>query len=211
MSSQKHRDKDEGRGDSDFDRICNPITRLRLWLKSKVFWEAWKFYIFLFLPGRLTLHPMQVKGWIWNWFHNALGKISQETQWYVPREKKIVFFPLLFIINYRCADEGFAWDWDESWPLFSQLERLLQGWSLQWACLLTLSELFFSTCWGAGMERCVSKGGIVLKPVGWPWTRLPRLTVWSLVTSGQALAGPCRLATQRCLMENSLLRWFNQG
>lgn len=25
---------------------------------------------------------------------------------------------------------------------------------------------FFSTCWGAGMERRVRKGGIVLKPVG---------------------------------------------
>lgn len=32
--SQKHRDKDEGRGDSDFDRICNPISLLRFVMEA---------------------------------------------------------------------------------------------------------------------------------------------------------------------------------
>lgn len=53
-----------------------------------------------------------------------------------------------------------------------------------------LSALCFSTCcWGTWMEKCVRKGVIVLKPVGWTWTRERRLTVWSLMTSGQVLAG----------------------
>lgn len=58
------------------------------------------------------------------------------------REGEIV--SLSFIINYRCVCvfEGFAWVWDESWTPVSKLERPLQVWPAQSACLLVLLELF---------------------------------------------------------------------
>lgn len=56
-------------------------------------------------------------------------------------------------------------------------------------CSCYLSCFFSSCCWGKGMESCVTKGGFVPKPVGWTCTRERRLTVWSLVTFGQVLAG----------------------
>lgn len=54
--------------------------------------------------------------------------------------------------------------------------------------------VFSTCCWGTGMEGCVRKGTIVLKPVGRTRTRERRLTVWSLMKSGQVLAGWLRSA-----------------
>lgn len=172
-------------------------------------WEPWKFRIFLFPPGRLTLHPMQVKGWIWNWFHNALGKFLRKTPWDVPRERKIVFFPFIYHQLQVCGwgiCMSLGWVMNSFQPAGTPTTRLISA-----VCMFAhvIWVVVFSTCcWGTGMERCVRKGGIVLKPVGRTRTRQHRLTVWSLVTFR---AGPRRLATQRCLMENSLLRWLNQG
>lgn len=33
--SQKHRDKEKGKGDSHFDRICNSISRLRIVIEGE--------------------------------------------------------------------------------------------------------------------------------------------------------------------------------
>ena len=63
--------KEKGRGDSNFDRICNPITQLRYVIEVNgevvvCSLRAVETLDFSFLPGRLTLHLMQVKGRIWN-------------------------------------------------------------------------------------------------------------------------------------------------
>lgn len=47
----------------------------------------------------------------------------------------------------------------------------------------------FFTCHDTWMGKCVKKEGIVLKPVGRTGIRDCWLTVWSLTTSGQVLAG----------------------
>lgn len=58
---------------------------------------------------------------------------------------------------------------------------------------------------GTGTERRVRKKGVIVLKSSWANVDKGerRLAVWSLVTSGQVLAG---LATQRCLIENNLLR-----
>lgn len=120
---------------------------------------------------------------------------------------------LLFLINYRCTCVCF---WgicvQPGWVMNScqqagTASSSVTGVPCMFAHVITV-VCFSTCCWGSGAERWVGKGAIVQKPVG-------RMQTWErqadCVVSGYVRAGSCRLTTQRCLMENNLLRWLNQG
>lgn len=134
---------------------------LESWLESKVRLGCVKelqwIWVFVF-PLAGSVHLMQVKRWIWSWFHKTLSKFLRNAMGCAKVEDNCFF--LLFIINYRCVHEGYAWVEYESWTFLSQLERLLQGWSKQWACLFMLSGLFSTCCCGMWMERWARKEGL---------------------------------------------------
>lgn len=128
--------------------------------------EYWKdldfFFFFPFPLGRLTVHPMQVKGWIWNWFHNTLGKFLRETLRDVPRLKKIVFFffsssitgvPLTNLHEPRMSHELFSARWNTYYKADLNTEHVSSCYR----------RCFFHWLLGYVNGKTCEKAGIVLK------------------------------------------------
>lgn len=207
--ARKHKDKGKEKGDSDFNRICNSIGQLTIVIeveggivvwgerpgKFEFFFASWQAYC-ASNPGEkvdMGLISQHIRGIL---ERNTIGCAN--------REENCFFSPFysssitgVCLHDSRMSHELF---W-ASWNAYHSQRR--------WTCSLMLSVLFFSTaCRGTWMWRWPRKEGFGLKPVGRTGMGDCWLTVWSLMTSG---AGPCRLATQRCLIENNLLRWLNQG
>lgn len=102
--------KDKGRGDSDFDRICNPISRLRfaiqvygevvLCCENPGFFSfsSWQAYRASNAGERVDMELIS----------QHIRQILEKNTMGCAKIEGNCFFSFLFIINYRCVFEGFA-------------------------------------------------------------------------------------------------------
>lgn len=102
-------------------------SKVRLWCvvqrpgKFGFCFASWQAYCASVSGERVAVELMSQNIWeIHQW--NILGHSLCQ------RRVKLFFFFLLFVINYRCEYEGFAWIWNESWTLFDHLTHRLEDW-----------------------------------------------------------------------------------